>query len=149
VWGAAVVVFFRSFAHHHNYFYAYARFKQVFQSVQLSLSPHQQTTTGEHGIEKGTNALVDPLGAWCLPQSGVFPQIFLVCAKRARNLSISSFSGSVHGAKSDYVSAFLADIDIMLSNPPPKLDGFYIFFLQVVIALRTFHSFKYHSQSPL
>ena len=67
----------------------------------------------------------------------------------ARDLSISAFSGSVHGAKSDYMSAFLANIDVMLSNSPSKLDVFYIFFVQVVIALGTFHSFMYHSPSPL
>jgi len=47
----------------------------------------------------------------------------------ARDLSISAFSGSVHGAESDYVSAFLADIDVMLSNPSSKLDVFYIVFV--------------------
>ena len=69
--------------------------------------------------------------------------------QNARDLSISAFSGSVHGAKSDYVSAFLANVDIMLSNPSSKLDVFYIFFVHVVIALGTFHTFMYHSPSPL
>jgi len=69
--------------------------------------------------------------------------------QNARDLSMSSFSGSVHGAKSYYVSAFLANIDIMLSNPSSKLDVFYIFFVQVVIAFGTFHSFMYHCPSPL
>jgi hypothetical protein len=67
------------------------------------------------------------------------------------NLEISrvSFSGSVHGAKSYYMPAFLANIDIMFSNLPPKLDVFYIFFIQVIIALRTFHSFMCRKPSPL
>jgi len=67
----------------------------------------------------------------------------------ARDLAMSAFSGSVHGAKSDYVSAFLANIDVMLSNPSSKLDVFYVFLVQVVIALGTFHSFIYHSLLPL
>jgi len=57
------------------------------------------------------------------------PTIFDSERMSARDLSISAFSGSVHGAKSDYMSAFLANIDVMLANLPSKLHVFYIFFV--------------------
>ena len=69
VCGAAVVVTFPKFVHHHNYCYADSKFRPVFQQVWSCRCPrHQQTTTREQSIEKGTNALRGPLGTWCLQQ---------------------------------------------------------------------------------
>ena len=64
-------------------------------------------------------------------------------------ISDVSFSTSVHGTKSYYMPTFLANIDIMFPNFPSKLDVLYVFFVQVIIAPRTFHSFMCHKTSLL